>query len=54
MGVKMIFTPDDSLNQGIKQKVVGPLLKQGNSTCDWFTFFGSDLVPLLIPKKFPL
>jgi hypothetical protein len=51
MGVKMIFTLDNHLNQGIKQKVVGPLLKQSDSTYDWFTFSGSGLVPLLIPKK---
>ena len=41
---------DDSLNQGIKQKVVGPLFKKGNSTYARFTFSGSDLVPLLRPE----
>ena len=49
-GTKMIFTLNDSLNQGIKPKVVGPLFKKRNSTCARFTFFGSGLVPLLLPE----
>ena len=46
MGVKMIFTLDDSLNQDLKQKAVGPLFLKRNSTCARFTFLGLDLVPL--------
>ena len=34
MGVKMIFTLDDSLNQGIKAKAVGPLLNVRDTTSD--------------------
>jgi len=34
MGVKTIFTLYDSLNQGIKQKGVGPLLNVRNTTSD--------------------
>jgi len=51
MGVKMIFTLDNRLNQGIKGKVVGPLLNVRDTTYTRFTFSGSGLVPLLIPKK---
>ena len=48
-GTKMIFNINNRLNQGIKQKVVGPLFFKRNSTCTRFTFSGSDLVPLWIP-----
>ena len=34
MGVKMIFNLDNYLNQGIKQKVVGPLLNVRDTTYD--------------------
>jgi len=50
MGVKTIFTLDNSLNQAVKQKVVGPLFKKRNSTCARFTFSRSGLVPLLFPE----
>jgi hypothetical protein len=50
MGVKTIFTLYDSLNQGIKQKGVGPLLNVPDTTYTRFTFSGSDLVPLLRPE----
>ena len=49
-GTKTFFNVDNCLNQGIKQKVVGPLFKKRNSTCARFTFLGSDLVPLLPPE----
>ena len=51
MGVKMIFTLDDSLNQGIKAKAVGPLLNVRDTTSDLFTFSGSGLVPLWIAAQ---
>ena len=50
MGVKTIFNSDNCLNQGIKQKVVGPLLNVRNTTYTRFTFSGSGLVPLLPPE----
>ena len=49
MGVKTFFNPYNSLNQAVKQKVVGPLFKKRNSTCARFTFSGSGLVPLSTP-----
>ena len=53
MGVKTIFNLDNRLNQGIKAKAVGPLLNVRDTTYTRFTFSGSGLVPLLIPKKIP-
>jgi hypothetical protein len=51
MGVKMIFTLDNHLNQGIKGKVVGPLLNVSDTTYTRFTFSGSGLVPLWIAAQ---
>ena len=51
MGVKMIFTLNNCLNQGIKPKVVGPLLNVRDTTYARFTFSGLDLVPLWIAAQ---